>query len=413
MRFKNTYFFLVSVAILVIGCKTNPKVKKEALNTIIKDTINLYVGASQLEDYLFLLKDKKVAVVGNQTSIIQNLKLEIKNKNTKNYTHLVDTLLALDVNVVKVFSPEHGFRGKADAGEKVVDGIDSTTGLPIISLYGSNKKPKAKQLEGIDILLFDLQDVGVRFYTYISTLHYVMEAAAENNIPLVVLDRPNPNAHYVDGPIIEDKHKSFVGMHPVPIVYGMTIGEYAKMINGENWLQGGIQCDLSVVKLKNYNHKTKYNLPVKPSPNLPNAKSIELYPSLCFFEGTTISCGRGTETQFQVFGHPDLEKKHFPYTFTPKPNEGAKQPKNQGLLCYGLDLTNTEVHKINLQWLIDAYTSYPKDKKFFNSFFTKLAGTEKLQKQIELGYTHRDIRKEWVRPLLKFKKTRAKYLLYE
>ena len=413
MRFKNTYFFLVSITILLISCKTNPKVKTETLKTIKKDSINLYVGASQLENYLSKLKEKKVAIVGNQTSIIQNSEFRIQDNNKKNYTHLVDTLLALNVNIVKVFSPEHGFRGKADAGEKVVDGVDTATGLPIISLYGSNKKPKPKQLKGIEILLFDLQDVGVRFYTYISTLHYVMEAAAENKIPLLVLDRPNPNAHFIDGPIMEDKHKSFVGMHPVPIVYGMTIGEYAKMINGEGWLRNGLQCDLTVVKLKNYTHKTKYNLPIKPSPNLPNAKSIELYPSLCFFEGTTISCGRGTETQFQVFGHPDLEEKYFPYTFTPRPNEGAKHPKNQGKLCHGLDLQNTEVHKINLQWLLDAYTSYPKEKIFFNSFFTKLAGTEKLQKQIELGYTHRDIRKEWIRPLEKFKKTRAKYLLYE
>lgn len=379
----------------------------------------MYVGASQLDDYLSLLEGKKVGIVGNQTSIIRKHASRLRsmpqtsNNEVAAYEHLVDTLLALNINVVKVFSPEHGFRGKADAGEKVVDGVDSATGLPIISLYGSNKKPKEKQLKGIDILLFDLQDVGVRFYTYISTLHYVMEAAAENQIAVVVLDRPNPNAHYVDGPVLEKKHKSFVGMHPVPIVYGMTIGEYAQMINGEGWLRNGLQCNLKVVKLKNYTHQTTYVLPVKPSPNLPNAKSVELYPSLCFFEGTTISCGRGTETQFQVFGHPDLPKKYFPYTFTPQPNAGAKHPKNQGKLCYGVDLRQTKVHKINLQWLLDAYTAYPKDKKFFNSFFTKLAGTEKLQNQIELGYTQNDIRGEWVRPLIKFKKIRAKYLLYE
>lgn len=413
MSLKNTYFFLVSITLVLISCKTNPKVEQIKPITQNKDTINLHVGASQLAIYLPLLKGKKVAVVGNQTSIIVHPKIRIKTKSKKKHTHLIDTLLALDVKIVKVFSPEHGFRGKADAGEKVLDGVDVTTGLPIISLYGSNKKPSANQLKDVDLLLFDLQDVGVRFYTYLSTLHYVMEAAAENKIPLVVLDRPNPNAHYVDGPILEKKHQSFVGLHPVPIVYGMTIGEYAKMINGEGWLRNGIQCDLTVIKNKNYTHNTSYTLPVKPSPNLPNAKSIELYPSLCFFEGTTISCGRGTSMQFQIFGHPDLPKKYFPFNFTPQPNEGAKHPKHQGNLCYGLDLRETRVHKINLQWLLDAYTYYPKDKEFFNPFFTKLAGTEELQNQIELGYSQRDIRKGWVKPLLKFKKTRAKYLLYD
>jgi uncharacterized protein YbbC (DUF1343 family) len=417
MSLKNTYFFLVIVSLLIISCKSNPKLKTKTIFKVQKDTINLYVGASQLDEYLSFIKDKKVAIVGNQTSIINrdplvNLK-NLSKDNTTKYTHLVDTLLALDVNIVKVFSPEHGFRGKADAGEKIVDGVDNTTGLPIISLYGSNKKPNNKQLKGIDVLLFDLQDVGVRFYTYISTLHYVMEAVAENNIPLIVLDRPNPNAHYVDGPILEKKQHSFVGMHPVPIVYGMTIGEYAQMINGEGWLRNGIKCNLKVVKLKNYTHQTRYILPVKPSPNLPNAKSIELYPSLCFFEGTAISCGRGTDKQFQIFGDPSLPEKYFPFSFTPLPSEGAKYPKHQGELCYGVNLENTDVYKINLQWLLDAYTDFPDKEAFFNPFFTKLAGTEKLQNQIVLGYTHREIRKEWIRPLIAFKKVRAKYLLYE
>jgi len=424
MKSKNTYFFLVLISLFTIACKSNlkviekpitisqePEVKEEiisvkktaALVRVKKDTLQL--AAAQIASYLPLLKGKKVGIVSNQTSII--------NSKSRRYTHLVDTLLCLDINIVKVFSPEHGFRGKADAGEKVIDGIDTQTGLSIISLYGHNKKPKPQQLRGIDILVFDLQDVGVRFYTYISTLHYVMEAAAENNIPVLVLDRPNPNAHYIDGPVLEPKFHSFVGMHPVPIVYGMTIGEYAKMINGEKWLLNGLQCDLSVIPLKNYTHNLKYNLAVKPSPNLPNAKAIALYPSLCFFEGTPISCGRGTDKQFQIFGAPELPKEKYNYSFSPYPNEGAKHPKHQGDTCNGLNLQEVAVYKINLQWLIDAYTYYPKKHQFFNSFFNKLAGTDKLKNQIKLGYTHRDIRKTWLPGLAKFKKMRQKYLLYE
>ncbi len=414
MNIKNTYFFLVILTLLVLSCKTGIKSIKDIFEIQEKDTFNLYVGASQLDVYLPLLKENNVAIVGNQTSIIRNSALRLRSVPImNNYTHVVDTLLSLKVNLKKVFSPEHGFRGKADAGEVVVSGIDTATGLPIISLYGGNKKPKAEQLKGIDIILFDLQDVGVRFYTYISTLHYVMEAAAENNIKLIVLDRPNPNAHYIDGPVLEDKHHSFVGMHPVPIVYGMTIGEYAQMINGENWLHNGLKCDLTVIPLKNYTHKTGYNLPVKPSPNLPNAKAIELYPSLCFFEGTSISCGRGTDKQFQVFGAPELPENDFPFIFIPQPNEGAKHPKHIGKTCYGLNLQEVAVHKINLQWLLNAYTAYPNRKDFFYPFFTKLAGTEKLQNQIELGYTHQDIRKTWLPDLEKFKKIRSKYLLYD
>ncbi len=411
MKLKNTYFFLIFLSFFTIACKSNPKVIEKPINTQKLDT-TLQIGANQLNKYLPLLKEKKVGIVGNQTSLVAS-KFQIPNSKFQNYTHLIDTLLHLNINIVKVFSPEHGFRGKADAGEKIVDGIDNKTGLPVISLYGSNKKPSAKQLKGIDVLVFDLQDVGVRFYTYISTLHYVMEAAAENNIPVIVLDRPNPNAHYLDGPMLEDKFKSFVGMHPVPIVYGMTIGEYAKMINGESWLQNGLQCDLTVIPLKNYTHNTSYNLPVKPSPNLPNAQAISLYPSLCFFEGTNISCGRGTDKQFQIFGAPNLPKDLFPFQFTPQPNEGAKHPKHQGKSCQGLNLQDIAVPKINLQWLLDAYTSIPDKDTFFNSFFNKLAGTDKLQNQIKLGYTHRDIRKTWLPDLEKFKKTRQKYLLYQ
>ena len=421
MNFKNTLFFWVSqrhkntiysilalvlVSLFLISNKSNKQITNTFRSQTKNDSLILKVGASRLNSYLPLLNGKNVAIVGNQSSLILNYK-------NGSYTHLVDTLLALNVKIKKVFSPEHGFRGKADAGEKVVDGIDTATGLRILSLYGHNKKPKPKQLEGIDIILFDLQDVGVRFYTYISTLHYILEAAAENKIRVIVLDRPNPNASYVDGPVLEDKHQSFVGMHPVPIVYGMTIGEYARMINGENWLHNGLKCDLKVIPIKNYTHKTAYYLPVKPSPNLPNAKAIKLYPSLCFFEGTTISCGRGTNQQFQIFGAPDLPEKYYPFRFTPQANQGAKHPKHQGKECRGLNLQEVDVYMINLQWLLDAFTNYPDKKEFFNPFFTKLAGTKALQNQIELGYTHRDIRKTWQPALKKFKKIRSKYLLYE
>ena len=278
------------------------------------------VAAERTNSYIPLLKQQKIAVVGNQSSRIGN-------------THLVDSLITLGIDIAKVFSPEHGFRGIADAGAKIEDGIDVKTGIPIVSLYGKNKKPYAEQLAGIDILLFDIQDVGARFYTYISTLHYVMEAAAENNIKLIVLDRPNPNGHYVDGPIREKGFKSFVGMHPIPIVHGMTIGEYAQMINGENWIS--TKCDLSVIKMENYTHDMSYDLPIKPSPNLPNARSVNLYPSLCLFEGTTVSIGRGTSYPFQHFGAPYLESS---YSFTPKSGEGSKSPKHENKECFGTDL---------------------------------------------------------------------------
>lgn len=409
MVIKNTYFFWVLLSLFLLNCKTNTQQPKAI--SVKTEPTHVIVGAAQLESYLPLLKGKKVAIVGNQTSIIQDSDNGVK---AENYTHLVDTLLASEVNIVKVFSPEHGFRGKADAGEKVVDGIDPKSGLPIISLYGNNKKPKPEQLKGIDIILFDLQDVGVRFYTYISTLHYVMEAAAEAKIQVIVLDRPNPNAHYIDGPVLEEKHHSFVGMHAVPIVYGMSIGEYAQMINGENWLKNGIQCELTVIPLKNYSHQNIYELPVKPSPNLPNATAINLYPSLCFFEGTNISCGRGTDKQFQLFGAPKLPPEKYTFIFTPIPNDGAKYPKHQDKLCHGLDLQKTaQLNEIDLQYLLDTYSYYPDKQVFFNDFFTKLAGTEALQNQIELGYSAIDIKKTWQPALEKFKKTRLKYLLYE
>jgi uncharacterized protein YbbC (DUF1343 family) len=419
--FKNTHFLLVTLTILTCFCCKSQSEKKvpvtEEVETasILKEII---LGADQVEEYLPLLKNKKIGIVANQTSILY-LNNEGQNENGIQKKidlriHLVDYLYNQKINIQRVFAPEHGFRGKADAGELVNDGVDTKTGLAIISLYGKNKKPSSQQLEGIEMMIFDIQDVGARFYTYISTLHYTMEACAEANIPLLILDRPNPNGHYIDGPILEKQHKSFVGMHPVPVVHGMTIGEYAQMINGEGWLENALKCDLTIIKLKNYTHQTEYSLPIKPSPNLPNDAAINLYPSLCFFEGTPLSAGRGTEMQFQIFGDPNLPVKFYPFTFTPQANEGAKYPKFKNELCQGMDLRgNKKLSKLNLEWLIKAYTSTGKKKEFFNPFFTKLAGTTQLQEQIEKGYTYREIRKTWLVGLEDYEIRRAKYLLYK
>ena len=367
--------------------------------SIIIDTNaqNIITGAERVNKYLSLITNKQVAIVGNQTSMINNV-------------HLVDSLISHKINIVKVFSPEHGFRGNEDAGAYIKDDIDSKTKLPIISLYGKNKKPSNDDLEDVDIILFDIQDVGVRFYTYISTLHYVMEAAAENNIELIVLDRPNPNGHYIDGPVREENYKSFVGMHPVPIVYGMTIGEYAKMINGEKWISQ--KCNLKVIKLIGYSHDSHYDLPIKPSPNLPNSRSINLYPSLCLFEGTNVSIGRGTNFPFQHFGAPYLKSN---YSFIPKSGKGSKFPKNENKRCYGSDLRFQEnyMNNINLVWLINCYNECPNKEDFFNSFFDKLAGNEKLRKQIYEGKKTSEIINSWQKDLNKFKKIRAKYLMYD
>ena len=385
------------------------------------DTI--IVGANRTDIYIPILKEKRVGVVANQTSVIfktpsqtnittQNL--DKMSNNDANYTHLVDSLIALGIDIKRVFAPEHGFRGTADAGELIKDSTDIKTGLPLISLYGNNKKPNNAQLKDLDVVVFDIQDVGARFYTYISTLHYIMEACAENNITVLVLDRPNPNGHYVDGPVLEPAHKSFVGMHPVPVVHGMTMGEYAKMINGEHWLKNGIQCNLRVVTLKNYTHSTPYNLPINPSPNLPNAKAINLYPSLCFFEGTNISAGRGTDMQFQIFGSPFLNADVFHFKFTPQPNFGAKHPKYKNTMCFGEDLRQKEnLNNISLNWLNSAYQNTSDKTKFFNSFFTKLAGTEQLQLQIESGLSEKDIKATWRPAITAYKNKREKYLLYE
>ena len=363
----------------------------------------IYTGADQTQLYLSKLKGKNIAIVANQTSVIYN---------GNNYTHIVDSLVSLKINIHKVFAPEHGFRGDADAGESVADGIDKKTEIPIISLYGKNKKPTKEQLKDIDLMVFDIQDVGVRFYTYISSLHYVMEACAEQKIPVLLLDRPNPNGHYIDGPVLETEHKSFVGMHPVPVVYGMTIGEYGLMINGEKWLKNGIQTNLTVIPLKNYLHTSNYNLRIKPSPNLPNDTAINLYPSLCFFEGTNVSAGRGTAKQFQIYGSPFLNTKS-KFTFTPNPNEGSKSPKHAYIICYGEDLTETKkLASLNLSWLIKA-KKQNRTKNFFNSFFTKLAGTEKLQNQIEEKITEELIRASWVEDIKTFRTVRKSYLLYK
>lgn len=361
-----------------------------------------YVSAAmQTNDYLPLLQGKRIGVVTNQTSIVGE-------------THLVDTLLSLGVDVRKIYTPEHGFRGTADAGAKVNSGKDEKTGLPIVSLYGKNKKPSPEMLQGIDLILFDLQDVGVRFYTYISTMTYVMEAAAENKLPVVVLDRPNPNGFYVDGPVLKAENSSFVGLHQVPVVYGMTIGEYAKMVNGEGWMKGDLTCDLTVIPINIYDRNAIYELPVRPSPNLPNWESVYLYPTLCFFEGTIVSIGRGTETPFQIYGHPNMRGS---FTFTPKSTSGASKPLLEGQRCRGENLVEfahdyaLNANQLHLEWLIEAYQQL-KDKSFFTNYFRLLAGDKQLQRDIENGKSADEIRASWKNDLEAFKAIRAKYLMY-
>ncbi|MFA7687054.1 MAG: DUF1343 domain-containing protein [Moheibacter sp.] len=383
------------------------------------DYERIYAGAEHPELYLTLMLNKRVGVVTNQTGILfaGTQLYSMSAEKLKEDIHLVDFLISRKVDVKKIFSPEHGFRGDADAGETVKSGKDIQTGLPIVSLYGNNKKPSKEQIEDIDILLFDIQDVGARFYTYISTLHYIMEAAAENGKKVIVLDRPNPNGHYVDGPVLDMKFKSFVGMHPVPVVYGMTIGEYAKMINGEKWLANRLSCDLAVVPLRNYTHRRYYRLPIKPSPNLPNDKSINLYPSTCFFEAINGSEGRGTDKPFQVYGSPFL--KNMSYQFVPKPNAGAKDPRFNGEICYGEDLSDAPfLEEINLEWLIRAYQNYEGSEPFWikqsgEFWIDKLAGTDQLRKQIEKGLSEETIKQTWQKDLEDFKQIRKKYLMYD
>ncbi len=374
--------------------------------TLFCQNKQLLTGAERISYYYPLLKDKNIGLVVNQTSIIGKV-------------HLVDSLVQLGLKIKKIFAPEHGFRGNADAGEKISDSKDPGTGIPILSIYGSKKAPDKSDLEGIDILVFDIQDVGTRFYTYISTLHYVMLSCSENKVPLMVFDRPNPNGHFVDGPILDLAYQSFVGMHPIPVVHGMTIGEYAQMINGENWLGENKKTNLQIVSCLNYKHSDVYNLPIPPSPNLPNMRSIYLYPSICYFEGTQISLGRGTNKQFQVLGAPDLNVGDF--LFTPEPKPGAMNPPQLGKRCRGIDLSGLDELQIkakkyiDLSYLIQFYQNYPNKESFFLAglFFDKLAGSSKLREMIQSGYTEQQIKDTWQPGLNEFKKVRKKYLIYE
>ncbi|MDA3904783.1 MAG: DUF1343 domain-containing protein [Bacteroidales bacterium] len=383
---KNLYFLLLIVSISIFSQAQSP-----------------IPAADQTNLYFPQLNGNRIGIIANQTSLIADI-------------HLVDSLLNAGINIQKVFAPEHGFRGEAEAGAKIINGLDSKTALPIISLYGSNKKPSADNLIGIDLLIFDIQDVGARFYTYISTLAYVMEACAENDIPLMILDRPNPNAHYVDGPVLEKEFQSFVGLLPIPVVHGMTLGELAQMINGESWLKNKIQCELSIIPIKYYNHQSPYHISIAPSPNLPNDNSIALYPTLCFFEGTAVSIGRGTDLPFEVIGYPDYPNNDF--SFQPKSIIGKSvYPKFENQVCYGLDLqTYSEScirpNKINLQYIIDFYSTYPNQDQFFTDFFNLLAGNDKLQQQIKTGLSENKIRQSWEPALGNFKIKRKRYLLY-
>ena len=428
-RLSRTCFSLLMSSLLLLCLSCFAKSKS---NMAGAQNTSIITGAERLDQYLPLLKGKNVAVFANQTSVVGD-------------THLVDTLRKLGVNIKVIFGPEHGFRGTADAGEHIESGIDKDSGIPVVSLYGKKRKPSEEDLKDVNLMLFDIQDVGIRFYTYISSLQDYMEAALEFNLPLLILDRPNPNGFYVDGPVLEDKFKSFVGMQPVPIVYGMTIGEYAEMILREEWLgkeatkaynrlkaaryaAGATYFKLTVIPCANYTHKSKYTLPVKPSPNLPEIQSIYWYPSTCFFEGTVLSEGRGTEKPFQIFGHPSLPKNL--YAFTPAPREGAKEPKLKNQVCYGWNLSGSPQdvlkkvnNQIQIKWLLQAYKLFPDKQNFFlvskkeaitetDYFFNKLAGNATLMKQLKAGASEQQIRKSWQPGLAKFKQIRKKYLLY-
>ncbi len=407
---KNLFCYIVFCLLIISACHESDQViaKGNHENYAVKvasEDRSIVPGAAQMAMYYPMIKGRRLGLVVNQTSRVGNV-------------HLVDSLLDLDANITAIFPPEHGFRGKADAGETIDSGKDAKTGVSIRSIYGKSKKPSPEMLSDIDVMIFDLQDVGARFYTYISTLHYVMEACAEQNIPVIVLDRPNPNGFFVDGPVLKSEYKSFVGMHEIPVVHGMTTGEYAKMINGEGWLSNGIKCDLDVIPCVNYLHNMTYDLPINPSPNLPNLRSILLYPSICFFEGTKVSIGRGTNKQFQIIGHPSLSE--YDYSFTPVSSYGAKYPKLENENCKGIDLTKLSVDyikgnaKIDLSYLIEVYNSYPNKEEFFleNLFFDKLAGSDLLRKQLIAGLNEDEIRASWQPELEEFKVTRSKYLIY-
>jgi uncharacterized protein YbbC (DUF1343 family) len=399
MQTHNFIFLLLLIVTYFSGhCQTPEMQASEPAKQEI-----IFPGAFQFDELLPLLKGKRIGVVANHTSLI-------------NSTHLVDSLLSSGINVVRIFGPEHGFRGDHPDGKEINSGKDPITGLEIISLYGNHKKPTKTDLENIEIILFDIQDVGTRFYTYISTLTYVMEACADNNIPVIVTDRPNPNGFYVDGPVLDPAFTSFVGLHPVPIVYGLTIGEYAVMVNGEKWLEGGNTCDLTIIKCMNYTHNSRYQLTIGPSPNLQDMKAVYLYPSLCLFEGTVVSIGRGTENPFKVYGHPELEPGS--YSFTPRPIKGVSEnPPLMGQLCFGYNLSDSSESiknhgRLELSWLQYAYKYMDSKNGFFTNYFDKIAGNSKLREQITSGKSESEIRKSWKPELELFKEKRKKYLLY-
>ncbi len=397
-----TNILIVLLAFLTNACASHKAIPNKIIS---ENKEEIVVGAAQTDAYLALLQGKNVGLVVNQTSMIGK-------------THLVDSLLALGIKVKKIFSPEHGFRGDAEAGEKVKDGKDSKTGLPIVSLHGKKFKPDAIDMQDIDVLVFDIQDVGVRFYTYISTLHYCMEACAENKKQLIILDRPNPNGHYVDGPVLDPKFKSFVGLDPLPVVHGLTLGEFAMMANGEGFLDKKIQCNVQIIKCLYYSHDVFYSLPIAPSPNLKTMRSIYLYPNLCFFEGANVSLGRGTTTPFEVIGYPKNTAGNF--TFTPRPNVASSKPPFSGELCKGFSFSNTAMSdlqstkQLNISYLIDFYKNNPNKKDYFlsNNFIDKLAGTDQLRKMILDGKTAAEIRESWQKELNNYKEMRKKYLLY-
>lgn len=393
-----SFFGIITISLLTIN------VSGQSKTPVLVEYNEIMSGAERTSLYLELLKNKNIAIVANQSSLIGD-------------THLVDSLYTLGVNIVKIFCPEHGFRGNEDAGKYFEDDVDKKTGIPIVSLYGSNRKPLDSDLSDVNIVLFDLQDVGTRFYTYISTMTYVMEACAENEIPIIILDRPNPNGFYVDGPVLDSNYKSFVGLHPVPVVYGMTIGEYAKMVEGEGWINKSNDLDMQVIECEDYERNMIVKLKVKPSPNLPTWQSVYLYPSLCLFEGTIMSVGRGTSTPFQVFGHPDFFVGSF--IFTPDSTEGATNPKYKGKHCYGSNITgfannySRNTDPFNLNYLIGAYEIMNQSHEFFNSYFNTLAGNDKLKKQITDGLTDNEIKASWKENLDKFLLIREKYLIYD
>jgi len=396
--------FKIYIVLGLIACQpaVSATAQKPFKYSTDETTLN---GAENLDAYIPLIKDKKVAIVANHTSMLGK-------------THLVDTLVSLKINIIGVFAPEHGFRGMEDAGAKINSTTDEKTGLPIVSLYGKNKKPTVEQLSDVDVVLFDIQDVGARFYTYISTMSYVMEACAENKKKVIVLDRPNPNGHYVDGPVMKKELTSFVGMHPVPVIHGMTVGEYAQMVNGEKWLLNGVQCDLTVIPVKNYDHHTLYTVPIAPSPNLKTQEAIWLYPTTCLFEGTELSVGRGTDNPFTMAGHPNITIKN--YSFTPVSMPGSKDPKLKDQKCYGINFATDSKwgHKdalkhLDIIFIMELYTHYPDKTKFFISFFDKLIGNTTVRQMILDRKGESEIRDSWKKEVEDFKVIRKKYLLYE